>query len=49
MRVGIDYRPALTNPTGIGRYVRELVRGMIEVGFEQDLGLFGYTLARMGW
>jgi glycosyltransferase involved in cell wall biosynthesis len=47
VRVGIDYRPALTNPTGIGRYVRELVRAMIEIGFESDLGLFGYTLAGM--
>lgn len=47
MRVGIDYRPALTNPTGIGRYVRELVRAMVEIGFADDLGLFGYTLAGM--
>jgi glycosyltransferase involved in cell wall biosynthesis len=45
MRVGIDYRPALQNREGIGRYTRELVRGMIELGFDQDLGLFGYTLA----
>jgi glycosyltransferase involved in cell wall biosynthesis len=47
MRVGIDYRPALQNREGIGRYARELVRGMIELGFAQDLGLFGYTLAPM--
>jgi len=47
VRIGIDYRPALTNPTGIGRYVRELVRAMIEIGFDEDLGLFGYTLAGM--
>lgn len=47
MRVGIDYRPALQNREGIGRYARELVRGMIELGFGGDLGLFGYTLAPM--
>lgn len=44
MRVGIDYRPALVNREGIGRYTRELVRGMIELGFAGNLGLFGYTL-----
>jgi len=44
MRVGIDYRPALVNREGIGRYTRELVRGMIEHGFDRNLGLFGYTL-----
>lgn len=46
MRVGIDYRPALVNREGIGRYVRELVRGMVELDFGRNLGLFGYTLAR---
>jgi len=45
MRVGIDYRPALVNREGIGRYTRELVRGMIAHGFDANLGLFGYTLA----
>ncbi len=45
MRVGIDYRPALVNREGIGRYTRELVRGMIEQRFDANLGLFGYTLA----
>ena len=45
MRVGIDYRPALVNREGIGRYTRELVRGMIEHGFDGNLGLFGYTLS----
>ncbi len=47
MRVGIDYRPALVNREGIGRYARELVRGMVESGFDGSLGLFGYTLAPM--
>lgn len=46
MRVGIDYRPALVNREGIGRYTRELVRGMTEHAFDANLGLFGYTLAR---
>jgi glycosyltransferase involved in cell wall biosynthesis len=46
MRVGLDYRPALVNREGIGRYARELVRGLIGHGFGANLGLFGYTLAR---
>ena len=45
MRVGIDYRAALLNREGIGRYGRELVRGLCELGFGANLGLFGYTLA----
>ncbi|HED64826.1 MAG TPA: glycosyltransferase family 1 protein [Planctomycetes bacterium] len=45
MRVGIDYRPALVNREGIGRYARELVRGLIELKFDGNLGLFGYTLS----
>ena len=44
MRIGIDYRPALVNREGIGRYTRELVRAMVELGFDGNLGLFGYTL-----
>ena len=44
MRIGIDYRPALVNREGIGRYTRELVRGFHEHHFESNLGLFGYTL-----
>jgi glycosyltransferase involved in cell wall biosynthesis len=44
MRIGIDYRSALINSEGIGRYVRELVRAMVEIGFDEHLGLFGYTL-----
>ena len=47
MRVGIDYRPALVNREGIGRYARELVRAMVELEFDKSLGLFGYTLAPM--
>ncbi|MCP3914611.1 MAG: glycosyltransferase family 4 protein [bacterium] len=44
MRVGLDYRPALVNREGIGRYTRELVRGLHELRFDGNLGLFGYTL-----
>src|SRR5262249_24080237 len=33
------------NREGIGRYARELVRGLIEHHFGGNLGLFGYTLA----
>ena len=44
MRIGLDYRPALVNREGIGRYTRELVRGLVELGVDADLGLFGYTL-----
>jgi glycosyltransferase involved in cell wall biosynthesis len=47
MRIGVDYRPALANREGIGRYVREIVRAMIELGVGAELGLFGYTLAPM--
>jgi glycosyltransferase involved in cell wall biosynthesis len=47
MRVGIDYRPALVNREGIGRYTRELVRALVEQEFGSSLGLFGYTLAGM--
>jgi glycosyltransferase involved in cell wall biosynthesis len=44
MRIGIDYRSGLTNAEGIGRYVRELVRALVELGFDEHLGLFAYTL-----
>lgn len=47
MRIGLDYRPALNNREGIGRYCRELVRGLLELDFGRNLGLFGYTLAPM--
>ena len=45
MRIGIDYRPALINREGIGRYARELVRGFVELDFDSHLGLFAYSLA----
>ena len=44
MRIGLDYRPALVNREGIGRYTRELVRAFHELNFDPNLGLFGYTL-----
>ena len=45
MRVALDYRPALVNREGIGRYTRELVRALVELGHGPELGLFGWTLA----
>ena len=47
MRIGIDYRSALINAEGIGRYVRELVRAMVEMNFDERLGLFGYAWISM--
>ncbi len=44
MSLSIDYRPALVNQEGIGRYVRELVRGMLFMGFGSELTLFAGTL-----
>jgi len=45
VRVGFDYRPALINREGIGRYAREIVRGFLDLEFGAHLALFGYTLA----
>lgn len=46
MRIGLDFRPGLQNREGIGRYARELVRALVELGHAQDIALFGSTLAR---
>ncbi len=45
MRVGLDYRPALINREGIGRYARELVRALCMLAEPDELALFGWTLA----
>lgn len=45
MRIGIDYRPALINREGIGRYTRELVRALGAPGTHDELALFAWTLA----
>lgn len=45
LRVGLDYRPALANREGIGRYTRELVRAIVESGADERLCLFSSTLA----
>jgi glycosyltransferase involved in cell wall biosynthesis len=45
VRIGLDYRPALINREGIGRYARELVRELQQLGGDDRLGLFGWTLA----
>lgn len=46
LKVGIDYRPALVNREGIGRYTRELVRAMVLLEEPFDLSLFGYTFGK---
>jgi len=46
MRVGIDYRPALLQRTGIGRYTRELVRALLRLEGGPALALFGDSFAR---
>lgn len=43
LNVGIDYRPALVNREGIGRYTRELVYAMARLEGAPHLGLFGHT------
>jgi glycosyltransferase involved in cell wall biosynthesis len=45
MRIGIDYRPALVNGDGKGRYTRELVRGLADLGVD-GLRLYGCTATR---
>jgi glycosyltransferase involved in cell wall biosynthesis len=47
MRVGVDYRPAILQRTGIGRYVRELVRSLGSTEGGPDLALFGDSFARV--
>ncbi len=46
LQVGLDYRSALVNREGIGRYTRELVRAMLQLDESPLLGLFGYTFAK---
>ncbi len=43
--VGLDYRPALVNREGIGRYTRELVRAFVEQGADEGLRLFSSTFS----
>ncbi len=43
IRIGIDYRPALLNRAGIGRYTRELVRGMAACDLSASISLFAYS------
>ncbi|MFT5051931.1 MAG: glycosyltransferase involved in cell wall biosynthesis [Chlamydiales bacterium] len=45
LTVGIDYRPALQNREGIGRYTRELVKALAALPAAPDLRLYGSTLA----
>jgi glycosyltransferase involved in cell wall biosynthesis len=50
-RIGFDARPALVNREGIGRYARELVRALLAGDGDEELRLFGATLAppRVPW
>ena len=42
MRVGIDYLPAVTHAPGVGRYAREVVRALVELGHGGELALFDW-------
>ena len=44
MTLALDYRPAMVNREGIGRYVRELVRAMVFAQHGPPLTLFAGTL-----
>ena len=44
MTLALDYRPAMVNREGIGRYVRELVRAMVFARHGPPLALFAGTL-----
>ena len=44
MIVGLDYRPALFQAFGIGRYVRNLVRALLDVDRDVQLVLAGLFL-----
>jgi glycosyltransferase involved in cell wall biosynthesis len=52
MRIGIDYTPAIRQTGGIGRYVRELVRALAAVDYEDKYTLFlagGHASVRDVW
>ena len=40
MKVGLDYLPAVAHAPGVGRYVRNLVRHMVEQGTDDRFVLF---------
>jgi glycosyltransferase involved in cell wall biosynthesis len=40
MRVGFDYLPAVQHPPGIGRWMRELVRALVQLDERPDIALF---------
>jgi glycosyltransferase involved in cell wall biosynthesis len=39
-RIGIDYLPATSHPPGMGRYVRELVRALVQLDGRPHLALY---------
>jgi hypothetical protein len=40
VRVLVDYRPALTERTGVGEYVHELVKALMRTARSDELALF---------
>jgi glycosyltransferase involved in cell wall biosynthesis len=46
VRIGIDFRAAMTQPCGIGRYARELTRGLLSL--REDFQLVLYASTRYG-
>src|SRR5713101_1211875 len=46
LKIGVDYRPALLNRTGIGRYTREVVRAMAALEDRPELYLYGHSLRK---
>ena len=46
MRIGVDYRPALGAPTGIGRFVREIVTSLSALPDGPDLVLYAALFRR---
>ena len=46
VRIGIDFRAALSHPCGIARYSRELARGLLALN--EDIELVLYSATRYG-
>ena len=46
VRIGIDFRAAISHPCGIARYTRELTRGLLDL--REDLELALYAATRFG-
>ena len=46
MRIGIDISQIVFEGTGVAKYVREMVRGMVEAGSSHEFVLFGASLRK---